>query len=231
MSLVDDLIKLLPKSEQQKATMIASYLWDMINDLDRRQYLRSELTVEKKEKDRLKIMRILEHSRKIVHAFNVFFDMYVDRIKKNSRRRLNKFLELNRDFGFTEEDVGYLLFSEMIFIFMSSVELFRIALLFTMKMNIDKTIHHSTTLGALLRRLEKIGIKRVDLIKEEIDVELRNSLSHGMYCIDGKTNVHYFTDIAFEKEKVITGSELYFKMRNQTMMTELILRVIGDWFI
>lgn len=229
MSLVDKLISLLPKNEQKEAARIASALWDMINDLDKRGHLRSELTVEEKEKDRLKVMKLLENSNKVIHAFNMFFDMYVDRIRKNSKQRLNKFLELNREFGFTEEDVGYLLFSEMIFILIASIELFRIALLFTMKMDVDEDINPQTTLGTLFWKFKNLSIDKAGLIESEIDIELRNSLSHGLYWIDNRADIHYYVDITFQ-EKFLKGSDLYSKMRKQSMVTQLLLRVIGDWF-
>jgi len=229
MSLVDDFIKLLPPHEKLQASRMTSYLWDLIKDLDKKGYLRSDLAVEEREKNRLKFMKILENSNKTIHAFNMFFDMYVDKIRKDSKQRLIRFLELNREFGFTEEDVAYLLFSEMIFIFLTSIELFRVALLFAMKMDVDKDINEQTTLGTLFWKFKNFSIDKLDLIQSEIDIELRNSLSHGLYWIEKNADIHYYTDITFQ-EKLLRGSDLYSKMRKQSIITQLLLRIIGDWF-
>ena len=51
--------------------------------------------------------------------------MYVDKVKLDSKQRLRKFLELNEVYGMVEDDLTYLLISEMIMVFLLNAEEFR----------------------------------------------------------------------------------------------------------
>jgi len=215
----------------------------MIRDLDKRGYLRSELKLKKGEEQRKKSMNVLWNVRKVTHAFNMFFDMYVDKIKPNGKQRLKKFLELNKPHGLTEDDLRYLLYSEMIFVFLQNIEEFRFALLFIMKLPIHyvarekrKTIDRKTTLGKLLKSIKELGIRKAGTLGD-IDCNLRNGLSHCLFWFDEKgdsehsePHLHYSEDIAFKNISWISLADLYSKMRNQTIYTNCLLNVIGDWF-
>lgn len=237
MSLTDEFIERLPANEQLLGSKIASNLTDIISDLDKRGYLRSELKEQQGEEDRNKIMNVLWNVRKTTHAFNMFFDMYVDKIKPDSKQRLKKFLELNKPYGLTENDLRYLLYSQMIFVFLQNAEEFRAALLFIMKLDKDKKINGKTTLGKLLTRLEELGIKKAETLTD-VDYELRNALSHGLFWFDEKgdlhhpkPHLHYSKDITFQNASWISLADLYSKMRNQSIYTNCLLNVMADWFL
>ena len=226
----------LSKGEQKLCFQLASDFYDMIEDLDRKGYLRSELKLEKGEEERMHAMDVLKNVRKVTHAFNMFFDMYVDKIKPDSKQRLKRFLELNKPYGLTEEDLGYLLFSTLIFVFLQNIEEFRFALLFIMKLDKDKDINEQTTLGTLLWRLKELGIKKSDTLTD-VDYELRNGLSHCLYWFDenadsecSEPHLHYSKDIEFQSIDWISITDLYSKTRNQSIYSSCLLNVIGDWF-
>lgn len=222
---------------------LASNFHDILKDLNVRGFLRSELKLEKGEEERKNAMNVLWNVRKVTQAFNMFFDMYAEKVKTDSKERLKKFLELNKPYGMTEDDLRYLLYSEMIFVFLQNVEEFRFAFLFIMKLPIryvfngkKRTINQKTTLGRLLKSLDELEIRKADAL-ENIDYKLRNGLSHCLFWFDEKgdsehpePHLHFSEDIAFKRIGWISIADLYSKMRNQSLYTNCLLNVIGDWF-
>jgi len=205
-------------------------------DLDKKGYLRSELEVKKGEEGRVSSTNVLWNVRKVTHAFNMFFDMYVDKTKPDSKQRLKKFLELNKPYGLTEEDLRYLLYSELIFVFLQNIEEFRFALLFIMKLDKDEYINEEATLGTLLWRLKELGINKSDTLTD-VDYDLRNGLSHCLFWFDEKgdpehpePHLHYSRDINFKNVSWISITNLYSKTRKQAIYTNCLLNVIGEWF-
>jgi len=215
----------------------------MITDLDKKGYLRSELKAKQGEEERMHIMNVLRNVREVTRAFNMFFDMYAERVKPDSKQRLNKFLELNRPFGFTQENLIYLLCSEMIFVFVQNIEEFRSALLFAMKTPIcysvnrkRKRIDRRITLGRLLKSLKELGINKAEALND-IDYNLRNGLSHCLFWLEKtddskhpKLHLYYSEDVSFKRIHRISIADLYIKMRRQSIYTNCLLNVIGDWF-
>ncbi|MHA2347034.1 MAG: hypothetical protein ACXACP_09970 [Candidatus Hodarchaeales archaeon] len=155
MSLTDEFIKVFPTDERLKVSKITSNLQEVLDFLNRKEYLRPELRGTQGEEERIEIMNVLENTLNMTKAFNMLFDMYVDKIKPDSEKRLVRFLEINKPYGMTEEDIFYLLFSNMTNTFLVNAEEFRVALLFILKLPIHyskgKTINNRTTLGRLLR--------------------------------------------------------------------------------
>jgi hypothetical protein len=237
MSLTDEFCKSpdLRRKERILCYQLASDFQYMIHDLDNKGYLRSELKEEEGKEDRNKIMNVLWNVRKITHAFNMFFDMYVDKIKPDSKHRLKKFLDLNRPYGLTEDDLRYLLYSQMIFVYLQNAEEFRTALLFIMELDKDKKINKKTTLGKLLARLKELKIKKAETLTDTegaiyVDYQLRNALSHGLFWFDDKGDLHYAKDVTFQNVSWTSLPDFYSKMRNQSIYTNCLLNVIADWF-
>jgi hypothetical protein len=233
----------LRKEERSLCYKFASDCHDIITDLDQKGYLRSELRLEQGEEERMHSMNVLWNVRKVTHAFNMVFDMYVDKTKPDGKQRLKRFIELNKPYGMTEDDLRYLLYSEMIFVFLQNVEEFRFVLLFVMKLPIHyfikqkrKTMNIKTTLGTLLKSLKELGIRKVETLND-IDYNLRNGLSHCLFWFDEKGDVehsephlHYSKDITFKNIGWISIADLYSKTRRQSIYTNCLLNVIGDWF-
>ena len=234
----------LRKEERISCFQVASSFYDMLRDLDERSFLRSDLKFEK-EGHRIRFMDILWNVRKVTNAFNKFFDVYAEKIKPNSKQKLRKFMEVG---NFTEEELRYLLYSEMVFVFLQNIEEFRSIMLFILKLPINYVIENNgmkkririskkTTIGKLLKYLEEMGIKNSDILNEAIDVELRNGLSHCLFWFHEKgdeecpkPHLHYSEDVEFQRIHFINIADLYLKMRNQSIYTNCLLNVIGDWF-
>jgi hypothetical protein len=213
-------------------------LLEMVRDLDSKGYLRSELRSRKGEK-RENFHRVLLNVRKVTNAFNVWFDNYVDRVKPDSKQRLRKIIEIGE---LSEEDAVYLLYTEMIFVFLQTIEEFRSALLSILKLPIQTekngkiAIHGRTTLNLLFESLEKLKIAKVNSLRTLIDIDLRNGLSHGLFWFSMRdkecpeTHLHYSRDINFSNICCVSIKELYLKTRKQSLYTNCLLNVIGDWF-
>ena len=245
MSLTDEFCNSqdLRKEEQTLCFQIASDFIDMLRDLDKKGYLRSELSMRKGEEERIRSTNVITNVRKVTKAFNMFFDMYAEKVKPDTKHRLQKFLELNKPYGLTEEDLNYLLISEMVFVFLQNIEEFRFALLFILELPIRyfvrgkrRRINERTTLGTLMKGLKELGIAKTDILNG-IDYELRNGLSHCLFWFDGKgdpecpkPHLHYSEDITFKQVKWINITDLYNRTRNQSIYTNCLLNVIGDWF-
>jgi hypothetical protein len=228
----------LRKEERLHCYQVASAFLEMLNDLHTKGYLRVNLESKKNEKQ---IMNMLWNVRKTTNAFNKFFDIYAEKVKPDSQQKLKRLKELGE---FTEEELTYLLFSEMVFIFLQNIEEFRSILLFILKLPISfkkngkiYRIGNKTTLNPLLGNLNVMGIKKVDSISKLIDYDLRNGLSHCLFWFDEKgdsdcpePHLHYSENIEFRKIHSISIKDLYLKMRNQSMYTNCLLNVVGDWF-
>lgn len=220
----------LTKEERILCYQRARDFHDIMTDLDKKGYLRSDLRLKRGEEGRMNSEYVLENLREITDAFNKFAGIYTD---KKTRK---KFLELSKSYGLTEENLRYAYFSEMIFVFLQNIEAFRVFFLFIIKPNKDKYLNQKTALGRLLRRLRKLGIDKSDTLID-VDYELRNALSHGLFWLDAKkdSNDHkpclkYATDLSFKQINKITIADLHSKMRKQAIYTVCLIYVIGDWF-
>ena len=220
MSSVDAFIGGIPdKKERRYAGEIISNLWGILDNLNKRGYLRTELRGRGKEKTRKEFLNIIENSDKFAHAFNSFFDMYMYKDK------IKQFYQL----GFTKDDLKYLLLSQLIFIFLVNVELFKNAFLFLMKAN--GGLRPDMTLGQLVKKLYEFTDGQSDVVAKEIDVGLRNSLAHGLFWKDEKAVVHYFKDITMQEKKSISLPELFLEGKRHNIVCQSLIRLVPDWFI
>lgn len=209
---------------------------EMLKDLEKKGYLRTEL--REIGGQRANITKVILNVRKITKAFNDWFDIYVDKAKVDSKQKLKRIIEIGE---FSEEDAIFLLFSNMIFVFLQNIEEFRYTLLHVLKLPIsvpnDRDIDEKTALKQLLTRLNKLGIKNANRLSKLIEGDLRNGLSHWLFWFEMKDNdcselhLHYSKDSEF---KTICGpigiSKLFENTRKQSMYTNCLLNVIADWF-
>jgi len=234
----------LRKKERIFCFQIASHFYDMLRDLNEKGFLRSDLDI-KRERQKIQFMSILWNVRKVTNAFNKFFDIYAEKVKPISKQKLKRFMEIGE---FTEEELRYLLYSEMVFVFLQNIEEFRSIILFILKLPINYSIkkngkekkieiNKKTTIGNLLKYLEEMEVRNSDVLSDVIDFKLRNGLSHCLFWFHEKgdkecpkPHLHYSEDIEFKKIDFVNIADLYSKMRNQSIYTNCLLNVIADWF-
>jgi hypothetical protein len=225
----------LTKEEQKLCCQFHDDLLDILADLDKKGYLRSDLRIKQGENGRIYSEHVITNVREVTDAFNKLSDMYFD------KERQKKFLELNKPYGMTKKHLNYLFFSDMIFVFLQNIEAFRVFLLFILKSPIrsskgKKRIDEKTALHQLLVGLKELGIEKAGTL-DVIDYDLRNGLSHCLFWLDKngdsehlRPHLRYSMDITFKRIRCISIGDFLSKSRKQAIYTKCLSYVILDWF-
>lgn len=234
MSSLDDWIKSLPVKDQSFGAETVSELWDVLCELKRKDYLRPTL----RSKRRTDFHKILRTSNGLFDVFNMLFSI-PDENGKFVYGRNKNFVEHNKQYEFTEKRYVNLLVSESLSVFLRNVELFRSCFLFilktvkdpkkTKKISKREEFSHSMGVGQLLYSVENICGDKGKKIKDKIDFNLRNCLSHGLFWIDGLM-IRYATDISFNIQDKIALNDLWDKARKQSMFTQALIEIIPAWY-
>lgn len=223
-------INTLPKKDQRFVAETTSELWDVFSELENKGYLRPTL----RSKQRKDFPEILRTSDGLTDAFNMLFA--IPDVKGEFVYERNKeFVEHNKEYGFNEKTYIHLLLSESISVFLRNVELFRSCFLFVLKTarrsrkKERKEFYHTMGIGELLNQLVSIcGIKG-EKIKEKIDVELRNGLTHGLVWIDG-LKIRYAKDITFTEIGDVRLDDFWIKARDQSKVTQCLIHLLPAWY-
>jgi len=231
---LDKWIKSLQKQDQYSVAETASELWDVFSELERKGYLRPTL-VSRQRKD---FPEILKTSDGLTEAFNMLFAIPCVKGKFVDGRN-KEFVQHNREYGFDEKRYISLLLSESISVFLRNVELFRSCFLFVLettkrsrgkkKRDHKRKFYHEMGIGELLNQLVSICGSNAKKIKDKIDVELRNGLTHGLVWIDG-LKIHYSKDITFTKIGEIRLDDFWIKARDQSKVTQCLIHLIIAWY-
>lgn len=233
MSSLDKWIETLPKEDQPLVAETISELWDVFCDLKRKGYLRPTL----ESRQRRNFPEILKTSNGLFEAFNMLFTI-PDVNGKFVYGRNKEFVEHNRKYGFNEKRYVNLLLSESLSVFLRNVELFRSCFLFVLKTTKRprkkkrkgrKEFYHEMGIGELLNRLVSVCGNNAKKIKDKIDWELRNCLTHGLVWIDGWF-IRYSKDITFTEQGKIRLDDLWKKATNQSKVTQCLINLIPAWY-
>jgi len=233
MSSLDKWIETLPKEDQPFVAETISQLWDVFCDLKRKGYLRPTL----ESRQRRDFPEILKTSNGVFEAFNMLFTI-PDVKGKFVYGRNKEFVEHNRKYGFNEKRYINLLLSESLSVFLRNVELFRSCFLFVLKTTKRprkkkrkgrKEFYHEMGIGELLNRLVSICGNNAKKIKDKIDRELRNGLTHGLVWIDGWF-IRYSKDISFTEQGRIRLDDLWKKAIDQSKVTQCLINLIPAWY-
>lgn len=221
---LDNWIKTFPREDQRFVAETISELWDVFCDLKRKGYLKPTLRSERR-KDFLKILKT---SNGLFEVFNMLFSIPT---KKGEfvYGKNKEFVEHNRKYCFTEEKYVNLLLSESLSVFLRNVELFRNCFLFVLKTKRRKEFTHTMGIGQLLIQLESLCGDKGKKIKDKIDWELRNGLTHGLVWID-RLAIRYPTDVTFSELREIRLDDLWKKARDQSKVTQCLIEVIPAWY-
>lgn len=223
---------IVSKRSQLHAYEIAKELWDLLKALDEKDHLRPELRGTKEEEKREEYVRIARNSDKILASFNKFHDMYVNREKRE------KFFELTKEFGFTDEDLSHLLHAQLVVMFLLNAEMFKNFLAFILRdVNPKKTLGNlfqteGKNLGLLIKVTQETG--EASNIAKRLNINLRNSLAHFMFREDGRT-IYYYTHQKkgkywVLKEQKIDSTDLFNEMQEHNLLRTILGIMIADWY-
>ena len=218
MSLVDEFVDSLSPEEQRFALHIVSHLQNIFKKLEKEGYLRARLrgTIE-----RTSFLKILTDSDKLFEAYNMLFRIF------EKKGRSKKFVEHNKRYGLYDKGLAYLFLSESIATFQRGVELFKNCFLFILKPR--RGFKTKMTLGQFLKRLIDATGTKGQRLAQEIDVDLRNALAHGLFWMN-RVELVYCEDVALKKQKRIRLDNLWMKTRKQSIVTQCLIKLIADWY-
>lgn len=178
-------------------------------------------------KQRKDFPKILRTSDRLFEVFNMLSALpTVD--GKFVYGRNKEFVEHNRQYGFNDKTYAYLLLSESLSVFLRNAELFRSCFLFVVD-STKKPFFHTMGIGQLLHQIVILCGSKGKKIKDKIDVELRNGLTHGLLWID-KLTIHYSKDITFTDRGKIKLDRLWKEARNQSIVTQCLVKIIPAWY-
>jgi hypothetical protein len=229
---LDNFIKTSPKDDQLFVAETVSELWDIFEDLKKKGYLRPSI----RSQQRKDFPEVLRTSDGLFEVFNMLFT--IPNVNGQFVYGRNKeFVNHNRKYGFTEKRYVDLLLSESLSVFLRNVELFRSCFLFVLKTvkrqrkmkTKQKEFYHNMGIGELLYQLVSICGSKGKKIKDKVDWELRNGLTHGLVWMDRHT-IHYSKDITFTKQGTIRLDELWKKARHQSEVTQCLINLIAAWY-
>lgn len=218
MSLLDRFIASLSPKEQQYALQVASNLQDIFEDLRKKGHQRTKL---RGEKERSNFISILRDSDNLFASYNMLFRIF------GEKGRSKEFVIHNEKFGLYDKGIAYLFLSESISTFQRSAELFKNCFLFTLKAR--RSFRAKMTLGQFLQRLVDVTGTKGKAIAEEIDVDLRNGLAHGLFWMDG-VELIFCADVTLKKQERIRLDALWIKTRKQSIVSQCLIKLVADWF-
>lgn len=186
--------------------------------MEKQGYLRAEL---RGGIERTNFPKILRDSDNLFEAYNMLFSIF------GEKGRSKEFVEHNKKFGLYEKGFLYLFLSESISTFQRNVELFKNCFLFIF--DLRRGFWAKMTLGPFLEKLINVTGTNGQRIAQEIDVKLRNALAHGLFWMNGVELV-YCEDVALKKQKRISLDKLWMKTRDQSIVSQCLIKFIADWF-
>jgi hypothetical protein len=233
---LNDWINSVPDNNRDLAKETISQIWDVFVELDKQGYLKKSLHGEPKY-----FLNIVLTSNGIFDSFNMLFGI-PDLENKFVRGRNKKFVEHNKEFGFTENRYIYLLLSDSMFVFLKNVELFRTSFLIVLKTQ-KRTKHKvgqkkqqypffpEMGIGQLLNALVHTCGKKGEAIKKKIRVDLRNGLAHGLFWNED-WDIVYSKDTTFNPEKIgrIRLDKFWETAFKHSLITQCLIETIPEWY-
>jgi hypothetical protein len=161
----------LPRGEREYYDKISPIIEGLLNDLESQDWLR-KASVE----EIIQFIGIMKDKSEIALAHNRLTEIF------DNPERLSFFLKNNREY-FTDQQFSYLFMSQLYFLFLVYVEMFRSFLLFYLKRGPGFIFKDRMTLGPFLAALKKCSPKYGEQIEKEMALNLRNAFAHGLFQI------------------------------------------------
>lgn len=150
---------------------------------------------------------------------------------KAPKKYQNSF-EQNRTY-FPDESLSYLFMSQLYFLSLVHMEMFKNFLLFYLKKGSGHKFSNKMTLTPFFSKLKEISRVNGELIEKELDIDLRNSFAHGLFHIDVKPGTDlvftYYNDLGkLTKPVSIPLVELMKKRKNYNIVYVTLVDAIAD---
>lgn len=233
---LNDWINSLSDTDKDLAKETISQLWNIFMELDKQGYLKEDLHGQAKY-----FVNILQTSNGIFDSFNLLLGIS-DLKGKFVRGRNKKFVDHNKEFGFTESRYVNLLLADSMFVFLKNVELFRSCFLFVLKTQKRKKYKKGQKkqqypffpemgIGQLLNELVHVCGEKGTKIKKNIPVSLRNGLAHGLFWTED-WDIVYSKDITFDSKKLTRKKldKFWIIAFKQSVITQCLIETIPEWY-
>jgi len=165
----------LPSGERVYYERILHILDGLLNDLKNEGCLRRASSSET-----IKFVEIMKDKNEISLAFNRLQDLF------STPAKFQNFMERNKE-HFGDEDLSYLLISQLYFLSLVHAEMFRNLLLFYLKRGRGENFYDKMTLGKFLQKLKEISPIFGEKLETELESIIRNSFAHGLFNIKAIT--------------------------------------------
>jgi hypothetical protein len=233
MLFVDDYIQNLVNADDKSiAIELSKELSDLLWALEKDGLLREKLSGTILEKRHI-IIEAQKNNDAILATFNKYYNLY---FKLEQRE---KYLDFMRNNGFTDLDLMHLLHSQMIFIFLANMEIFKNFINLILKDSCESTLGYLFGKGGVLTNIiveGKIVSQRPEgrAIASRLDIQLRNAFSHFTFTEEGK-NICYYThhkekDNIVLEQRQIPSTDLYKKTIEVSLMKAILGCLIADWY-
>jgi hypothetical protein len=150
-------------------------------------------------------------------AFNRIIEVF------ETPQKTSDFIEQNKTYFPDDNSFSYLFMSQLYFLSLVHMEMFKNSLLFYLKRGSGYKFRNKMTLSPFFSRLKEISPVHGELIEKEFDIDLRNSFAHGLFHIDVKTGTlpdfNYYNDLGNLRKPVsISLVELMKKRKNYNIV-------------
>lgn len=211
----------LPAGEKAYYEKIRPIIEGLLNDLKKNCCLRRAEFEETKN-----FIILMKDKDEIGMAFNRIVELF------SSSQKISKFMEQNRDY-FTDQDFSYLFMSQLYFLSLVHIEMFKNFLLFYLKRGSKQKFKDKMTLGPFLLKLKKVSPVYGQLIENELDIGLRNSFAHGLFHIEVKPGTEpifiYYDDLGKLRNPIsIPIAELMKKRKNYNIIYLTLASLIAE---
>lgn len=208
--------ELMTKAEQQIWKKMCNIYDSVFTELKGKSMIRTTFTPNEQN-----MLKIIQDANRFFAPYNVLVNLY----NPESKFSMDDFYNDVRKYGLDEKILPYLFAQLAISTFLTNAEQFKNVLLSLLVKGDD--LRDNMTLGQLLHALSDLT-KDGKSLSAEIDLELRNALTHGLFWFEAGGMLTYATDISFATIKQISFKDFILAAKKHNIIFQCFLRFIAD---
>lgn len=213
--------ELMTKKEQAIWKKMYNIYGSIFTELKSKGLIRTTFTPNERN-----MLKVIEDANKFFAPYNALVNLY----NRDSKFAMEDFYKDVQKYGLDNKILPYLFMQLAISTFLINAEQFKntlLSLLVKRKISKEVKIHNKMTLGQLLNAIEIVA-KNGKSLKSQIDLELRNALTHGLFWFEAGGMLTYATDNSFATIKQISLKDLILKTKDHNIIFQCFLRFIAD---